>query len=173
MQYYAGRSPLGIGARLSGTIPVVASRGDTTPIGTASLAPRSDRPYLYQIHLKEGGWLPDHWYLDTAGQFHPFDERAAMKHADAVRPYFTNAGPTSGPVKYLDGIGPFDVFNGPQEQLPVGTAKCIDRDDGNVAVWTLTVGGSEMPGRWAIIDRKVLMNRWEPRDVVRPTICSG
>ncbi len=48
-------------------------------------------------------------------------------------------------------IGVREVRDGPPI---VGSAYCVDRDAGGVAVWRLIIRGAELPGRWIVIDRQ-------------------
>jgi hypothetical protein len=39
--------------------------------------------------------------------------------------------------------------------MPIGQANCCRTwDEKGLAVWTLRIGGQEIPGRWVIIDRQ-------------------
>jgi hypothetical protein len=38
--------------------------------------------------------------------------------------------------------------------MPIGEATCRTWDDQGLAVWTLRIGGQEVPGRWVIMDRE-------------------
>ena len=70
-------------------------------------------------------------------------------------PYFANIGPKTGPVKYRDRPpGSIGVLESPGNHMPIGQAMCRTWDEQGLAVWTLTVHGEELPGRWVIIDRE-------------------
>jgi len=38
--------------------------------------------------------------------------------------------------------------------MPIGIAAAIGRTEGGPAVWGLRIRGADVPGRWAIIDRR-------------------
>ncbi len=170
MAYYAGRSCLSsrVGRSVQGIFPVICTPDDPTPIGTASLLPEKRPFYLFQIYLKGSGTLLGVWYLDKEGQFHPFDEGETTRNPPAVRPYYANAWPCTGPVKYRDGIGPYDVLNAPDDRQPVGTARCAAWDDRSRAVWKLEINGRKEPGGWVIIDCEFGIVQWEPTEMLKP-----
>jgi hypothetical protein len=67
-------------------------------------------------------------------------------------PFFATVGPLVGPVCHDDTPGIIDVFEAPDDLMPVGIAACTGQDTKGVAVWRLTVHGDVVPGRWVIID---------------------
>jgi hypothetical protein len=68
--------------------------------------------------------------------------------------YFANDGSTKGPVRYRDVIGAAGVLEAPDNHMPIGMATCKTWNENGLAVWVLTIGGHEIPGRWVIIDRE-------------------
>jgi hypothetical protein len=67
--------------------------------------------------------------------------------------YYTNIGPTSGPVRHLHIPGAIGVLEAPDHRLPIGTALCTGWDDAGLAVWRLRVRGADLEGPWVLIDR--------------------
>ena len=68
--------------------------------------------------------------------------------------YFTDAGPFRGPL--LHGIWPdaISVLEARDKPMPIGMALRVGRDDAGRALWTLSVDGDDLPGRWVVIDRE-------------------
>jgi hypothetical protein len=67
-------------------------------------------------------------------------------------PYFANLS-INGPVKYRDSpAGSIGVLEAPDNHMPIGQAMCRGWDENGLAVWTLTIGGQEIAGRWVLID---------------------
>src|SRR3954463_6005109 len=68
--------------------------------------------------------------------------------------YFTDAGPTKGPLRrcYVDGS--IAVFESPGNHRPIGAAHPVAWTEDGVAIWRLEIGGHEHPGRWMSIDRE-------------------
>src|SRR5262249_53515639 len=81
------------------------------------------------------------------GGTEPADDEDAMR-------YFTNDGPFRGPL--LDGIWPeaIDVLETSDQSMPIGMALCVGRDAAGIALWTLHVHGTDVPGRWGVVDRE-------------------
>jgi hypothetical protein len=71
-----------------------------------------------------------------------------------VGPYYANTGPARGPLRYGEVPGAIGVLEALGNPMPVGTALCVGWDPAGLAVWTLTVRGDELPGRWHVIDRE-------------------
>jgi hypothetical protein len=85
--------------------------------------------------------------------------RAGPTHARHKKPgkpmrYFANIGNAKGSVKYRDVIGAIGVLESRDNHMPIGMAFCKTWDENGLAVWVLTIGGREIPGRWVIIDRE-------------------
>jgi hypothetical protein len=70
-------------------------------------------------------------------------------------PYYATVGPLKGPLRYRDRPpGSIGVLGSPDNHTPIGMASCRGWDDQGRAVWTLTVRGQLLEGRWVIIDRE-------------------
>ena len=67
--------------------------------------------------------------------------------------YFANIN-RAGPVKYRDVPGSVGVLEAPDKPMPIGQADCKTWDEHGRAVWSLTIGGQPIAGRWVIIDRE-------------------
>jgi hypothetical protein len=59
-----------------------------------------------------------------------------------------------GPVKYGQLPGSIGVHDALDNPMPIGMALCRGWDENGFAVWTLTVHGEVLPGRWVIIDKR-------------------
>jgi hypothetical protein len=59
-----------------------------------------------------------------------------------------------GPVKYGQLPSAIGVLEKPKQWMPNGEATCRDWDENGLAVWTLRIGGQDVPGRWVIVDRE-------------------
>jgi hypothetical protein len=69
--------------------------------------------------------------------------------------YFANVGPVKGPLRYRAlPTGSIGVLESPTNHMPIGQASCRTWDENSLAVWTLTIGGQPLEGRWVIIDRE-------------------
>ena len=71
-----------------------------------------------------------------------------------LMPYFANVGPVKGPVKHRDLPGSIGVLESQTNHMPIRQADCRTWDENGLAVWTLTIGGQLLEGRWVIIDRE-------------------
>jgi len=69
--------------------------------------------------------------------------------------YFANAGPGRGPLLSGAAPGAIGVLETLDQLMPIGMALAVGRDAAGLAVWTLTVHGDELPGRWLVIDRQL------------------
>src|SRR5215831_6374305 len=69
-------------------------------------------------------------------------------------PYFTDAGPKSGPILRGDDYGPIDVLKGQGDRTPIGTALSVGSTPWGIAVWAITVRGAVVPGRWIVLGRE-------------------
>ena len=66
--------------------------------------------------------------------------------------YFTDAGPFRGPLLHgiwPDAIGVLEALDRP---MPIGMALCVGVDAAGRALWTLSVEGQDLPGRWIVED---------------------
>jgi hypothetical protein len=68
--------------------------------------------------------------------------------------YFTNAGPARGPLLYGTTPEAIGVLDAPGKLIPIGIAQCIGQDAAGLALWSLSVHGADMPGRWVVVDRE-------------------
>ena len=68
--------------------------------------------------------------------------------------YFTNVGPARGPILYGSVPGAISVIEALDQPMPIGMALCIGVDAWSRALWTLTVDGEDLPGRWVVVDRE-------------------
>jgi hypothetical protein len=68
--------------------------------------------------------------------------------------YFTDVGPKSGPFLYRDAIGAIGVQESRDDHWPIGMALCTGWGAGGVALWKLTVGGVDVPGKWIVVGRE-------------------
>jgi hypothetical protein len=76
-----------------------------------------------------------------------------MTLAKGAGVYFAQTS-LNGPVKYgqlPSSIGVLDSLDNP---MPIGMASCRGWGLDGLAVWTLRIGGQEIPGRWVIIDKR-------------------
>jgi hypothetical protein len=69
-------------------------------------------------------------------------------------PYFTNAGPERGPVRYHHLPSAIGVLAAPDRHMPIGMAFEIGRTADGLAVWRLVIDGDDIQGRWVIVDRE-------------------
>ena len=68
--------------------------------------------------------------------------------------YFTNVGPDRGPLLYGTVPGAIGVLEDLDKSMPIGMALCVGRDDVGRALWTLSIDGEDLPGRWVVVDRE-------------------
>jgi hypothetical protein len=68
--------------------------------------------------------------------------------------YLTNVGPDRGPVLSGTVPGAIGVLAALDQPMPIGMALCVGVDAGGRALWTLTVDGDDLPGRWVVVDRE-------------------
>jgi hypothetical protein len=60
----------------------------------------------------------------------------------------------AGPVKYGQLPSAIEVLGNRKQFMPIGEATCRTWDENGLVVWTLRIGGHEIPGRWVIVDRE-------------------
>jgi hypothetical protein len=70
--------------------------------------------------------------------------------------YYVNVGPVKGPVLHRSVPSAIGVLESPDNHMPIGMAMCRTWNENGLAVWTLTVHGNELPGRWVTIDREFI-----------------
>ena len=66
--------------------------------------------------------------------------------------YFANAGPDRGPIVYGTTPDAIGVIEDLEKPIPVGMALCVGVDAAGRALWTLSVEGQDLPGRWIVED---------------------
>src|SRR5262249_5056469 len=71
-----------------------------------------------------------------------------------VGPYYANAGPARGPLRYGDVPGAVGAREPRDKPMPTGMALRVGRDDAGRALWELVVDDVLVPGRWVVIDRE-------------------
>ena len=59
-----------------------------------------------------------------------------------------------GPVTYGKLPGSIGVLESLDNPRPIGMASCRGWGLDGLAVWTLQIGGQQIPGQWVIIDRR-------------------
>lgn len=59
-----------------------------------------------------------------------------------------------GPIRYGQLPGSIDVHDSLDNPMPIGMASCRGWGLDGLAVWTLRIGGQEIPGRWVIIAKR-------------------
>ena len=69
--------------------------------------------------------------------------------------YFTSIS-TKGKVRF--GKFPFaiSVLESPDNHVPIGMASSVTATDGGLAIWRLTIGNVQVPGRFVVIDGEFL-----------------
>ena len=50
--------------------------------------------------------------------------------------------------------GAIGVLEALDKSMPIGMALCVGRDDVGRALWTLSIDGEDLPGRWVVVDRE-------------------
>ena len=68
--------------------------------------------------------------------------------------YCADVGPSIGLLMFEDSMRCIDVLERSDCVSPVGTASRLGSDTAGLAVWRLTVRGSDLAGRWIVIDRR-------------------
>ena len=69
-------------------------------------------------------------------------------------PFYANAGPARGPLRYGEVPGAIGILEALDEPVPVGMALCVGVDAAGLAVWELVVHDALVPERWVVIDRE-------------------
>jgi hypothetical protein len=67
--------------------------------------------------------------------------------------YVASVGPARGPVLYGTAPGAIGVIEEGARLMLVGTALSAGWDAAGRALWTLSVHGGDLPGRWVVVDR--------------------
>jgi hypothetical protein len=68
--------------------------------------------------------------------------------------YFINGGPDRGPLLHGAVPGAIGVLEDLDKSMPVGMALHAGRDAADRALWTLSIDGDDLPGRWVVVDRE-------------------
>jgi len=71
-----------------------------------------------------------------------------------TRAYSASLGPRRGPLVYNEALLAMRVSRTWRGRGTMGTAVCVGRDEAGVALWELSIGTVELPGRWVVIDRE-------------------
>src|SRR5262249_26423899 len=71
-----------------------------------------------------------------------------------TRAYSASLGPRRGPLVYNEALLAMRVSRTRRGRGTIGTAVCVGRDEAGVALWELSIGTVELPGRWVVIDRE-------------------
>ena len=80
----------------------------------------------------------------------------ASRDPGGVKPYYATIGPLRGPLIYSEALLAIGVTKRWRGGVPIGAALCVGRDETGVALWELTIGKVEVPGRWVLMDREFL-----------------
>jgi hypothetical protein len=78
--------------------------------------------------------------------------------------YYANVGPTRGTALYRDTPPATDVLEALGSPMRIGSASEAGWTEYGVALWRLTVNGTEISGRWAIVDREFVPQFKSSRD---------
>jgi hypothetical protein len=84
--------------------------------------------------------------------------------AGTARPFYASIGPGRGPLIYSEALLAIGVTKRWRGGKPIGAAVCVGRDQTGVALWELTVGRVEVPGRFVLIDRQFRRPESSPRE---------
>jgi hypothetical protein len=74
-------------------------------------------------------------------------------------PYYTNAS-TSGSVRGGELPSSIVILESPDDQMPIGIANQVCRNDHGQAVWVLRVHRADVPGRFVIVDGQFVLEPW-------------
>jgi hypothetical protein len=81
--------------------------------------------------------------------------------------YYANVGPDRGTALYRDTPPATDVLDARGSDMPIGSASEAGWTEYGVALWRLKVNGTEVSGRWAIVDRQFVPQFKSNRDADR------
>jgi hypothetical protein len=70
--------------------------------------------------------------------------------------YYANVGPARGPALYRDTPPTVGVLEALDNLMPIGMATEAGWTENGVALWSLTVHGVALPGRWSIMNRRFI-----------------
>jgi hypothetical protein len=82
------------------------------------------------------------------------DCASGLGRAGTARPFCASIGPGRGPLIYSEALLAIAVTRSRRTRTPIGTALCVGRDETGMALWELTIGNVEVPGRWVVLDRE-------------------
>ena len=68
--------------------------------------------------------------------------------------YFTDAGPFRGPLLHRIWPDAIRVLEALDRPMPIGMALAVGVDPAGCVLWTLTIDGDNLPGRWVVGDRE-------------------
>jgi hypothetical protein len=68
--------------------------------------------------------------------------------------YFANVGPDRGPLLSGTVPGAIGVIEDLDKPMPIGRALRVGADAWCRALWTLSIDGEDLPGRWVVVDRE-------------------
>ena len=88
----------------------------------------------------------------------------ASRDSGEDKPYYATIGPLRGPLIYSEALLAIGVTKRWRGGVPMGAALCVGRDETGVALWELTIGKVEVPGRWVLMDREFLRPESTPRE---------
>jgi hypothetical protein len=74
--------------------------------------------------------------------------------------YFAAVGPIRGPIVYGTTPDALGVLEASDRPMPVGVARYAGWDEHRRALWTLSVHGEDLPGRWVVVDREFQPADW-------------
>jgi hypothetical protein len=82
--------------------------------------------------------------------------------------YYASLGPPRGPLIHNEALLALRVTRTWHGGGTIGEAICVGRDAAGVALWVLTVGTVELPGRWVVIDREFRLPESAPGSAFTP-----
>jgi hypothetical protein len=77
-----------------------------------------------------------------------------VRPAAPAEPFFANIGPRYGPILKNAGFYAIAVLRAREDQRSIGEAVAVGQDGDGLALWRLTIDGSERPGLWVVVDRE-------------------
>jgi hypothetical protein len=69
-------------------------------------------------------------------------------------PYFTDAGPKSGPIRLEHRLDALGLLASPDDHAPIGVALALAMDEDRRSLWRLTVHGAKVSGVFIVVDRE-------------------
>jgi hypothetical protein len=70
--------------------------------------------------------------------------------------YFTDEGLRVGRITGLNTPGVIAVLETPEDRFPIGMALRVGWDASDRSLWSLSVHGQDVPGRWIVENREFL-----------------